>query len=394
LCETTCGESKGIYCEKHKLDNMVNVKSKTCEYEDCPTLPVYNYKGESKGIYCAKHKLDDMINVIDKTCEYNNCLKRPTFNYKGESKGIYCKKHKLDKMIDVKNKTCEYENCNTQASYGKLFNPKIHCGRHRNNNEFLYNNPKCEEDGCKIKPFYSDDNYPKRCEDHQIDGDFNIVETECKSCGLSEFINTEIGYCNSCYDHIINHVDMAKENKVGDMLEANLVQFYSSNKKPIIKKRQKKKETRILNVLSDEQIELVSHDKRVENGCHAFRPDFIIDYDSLICILEVDENQHQSYDPDCEMSRMINIHEDLGGIPVLFIRYNPDSYKDKKGMLTRGASSKREKFLLEYIRGVENRIKMNEVWDGCHCGVVYLYYDGFDQTSVEIEEIDTMQYAK
>jgi hypothetical protein len=44
----------------------------------------------------------------------------------------------------------------------------------------------------------------------------------------------------------------------------------------------------------------------------------------MVIIIEIDENQHINY--TCEDERMKMILEDLGYRPVLFIRFNPDSY--------------------------------------------------------------------
>ena len=77
--------------------------SRMCVYEDCNTRPSYNNEGESKPLYCAKHKLEDMINVINKPCIHQDCNKRPYFNYEGESKPLYCSTHQLEGMINVRN---------------------------------------------------------------------------------------------------------------------------------------------------------------------------------------------------------------------------------------------------------------------------------------------------
>ena len=41
------GESKGIYCVKHRAENMVNVKDKTCIEVGCDILPIYNLPTET-----------------------------------------------------------------------------------------------------------------------------------------------------------------------------------------------------------------------------------------------------------------------------------------------------------------------------------------------------------
>ena len=34
----------GLYCHKHKMDDMINLKVKTCAHEDCPIIPSFNFK--------------------------------------------------------------------------------------------------------------------------------------------------------------------------------------------------------------------------------------------------------------------------------------------------------------------------------------------------------------
>ena len=55
-------------------------KNRICNFQGCYTQPIYNYKGIKKGIFCSVHKLDGMINVKDRKCEYIECNKIPNFN--------------------------------------------------------------------------------------------------------------------------------------------------------------------------------------------------------------------------------------------------------------------------------------------------------------------------
>ena len=59
---------------------MINVTNKKCIYKNCIKGPNFNYVNIGKGIYCFKHKLDKMIEVKCKKSIYTDCNKRPTFN--------------------------------------------------------------------------------------------------------------------------------------------------------------------------------------------------------------------------------------------------------------------------------------------------------------------------
>ena len=50
-------------------------------------------------------------------------------------------------------------------------------------------------------------------------------------------------------------------------------------------------------------------------------------------IIEIDEHQHKngnSYTPECDKRRLNNLFTYLADRPIVFIRFNPDSYTNKK----------------------------------------------------------------
>jgi len=74
--------------------------------------------------------------------------------------------------------------------------------------------------------------------------------------------------------------------------------------------------------------EIMIFDKQT-GGCSKRRPDCYIDKFTHIVIIECDENQHR--DTNCENKRTMELFQDFGNRPVVFIRFNPDSYiKDNK----------------------------------------------------------------
>ena len=72
-------------------------------------------------------------------------------------------------------------------------------------------------------------------------------------------------------------------------------------------------------------------DKRVQDGCSARRPDLLLDLGSHIIIMEVDENKHIGYECSCENKRLMQLSQDLHHRPIVFIRFNPDSYEGADG---------------------------------------------------------------
>jgi hypothetical protein len=75
------------------------------------------------------------------------------------------------------------------------------------------------------------------------------------------------------------------------------------------------------------------HDKKVQDGCSKRRPDLLLDMGTHVIIIEIDENKHTDYDCSCENKRLMQISQDLQHRPVIFIRFNPDDYTNKDGIL-------------------------------------------------------------
>lgn len=194
----------------------------------------------------------------------------------------------------------------------------------------------------------------RRCETHKLKEDTNVVEKECMKCKLPYFIKSTETMCDSCNDFFI-------------------------------KKVQKAKETRVKNLLDSNKIKYDSYDKTLEDSCFKYRPDFVIDRGFMVIILEVDENQHKSYNCLCEQTRMINLHQHYGGVPVLFVRYNPDEYIDKNGIHIKDLK-KRESKLIDFLKGLMNRKEWAEF-----LSIKYLFYDGHDDTDTEYKIIDIVK---
>jgi hypothetical protein len=72
-------------------------------------------------------------------------------------------------------------------------------------------------------------------------------------------------------------------------------------------------------------------DKTIADGCSRRRPDLLLDLGSHIIIVEVDEHKHSAYDCSCENKRLMELSQDVGHRPIVFIRFNPDAYTDTDG---------------------------------------------------------------
>ena len=72
-------------------------------------------------------------------------------------------------------------------------------------------------------------------------------------------------------------------------------------------------------------------DKKIQDGCSLRRPDLLLELGSHVIIIEIDENKHNSYDCSCHNKRTMEISQDIGHRPVIFIRFNPDAYVNQEG---------------------------------------------------------------
>jgi hypothetical protein len=75
-------------------------------------------------------------------------------------------------------------------------------------------------------------------------------------------------------------------------------------------------------------------DKIINGGCSKRRPDLLLDLLYQVIIVEIDENQHINYDCSCENKRVMQLSQDLGHRPIIFIRFNPDGYNKNGTTIT------------------------------------------------------------
>ena len=382
------GEGKAIYCLHHKVYEMVNVVNKRCIHTGCIKQPVYNKDGEEKPIYCSAHKQNNMINVITRRCENNGCSKQPCYNYRNIKKPIFCFEHKDPTMIDVKAKRCQIEDCDKMSSYnyeGKT-NP-IYCAEHKLKNMVAVRGAKCENDGCKKRPSYNFENElkPLYCTIHKKENMVDIISRKCiyEGCNINPSFALEGDivpkYCaahkskdmidvkNSkniciekdcdkipsynfgdkknalyCSEHKkLEMIDVRhkrcktfmcdtniKDNKYEGYCARCFIHLYPDKPAP---RNYKTKEQSVADFVLNEfgQYDWIT-DKKIKDGCSKRRPDLLLDMGDQVIIVEVDENQHTDYDCSCENKRTMELSQDVGHRPMVFIRFNPDSYYENK----------------------------------------------------------------
>jgi hypothetical protein len=266
---------------------------------ECTKIPVFNLEGETKALYCGTHKKDGMVNVKSKRCL--DCSKRPLFNLEGETIALYCGTHKKDGMVNVKSKRC------IECSKQPVFNLEgetiaLYCGTHKKDGMIDVLSKRCIE--CSKQPVFNleGDTKPLYCMTHKKDGMVDVKSKRCKSTWCSTIVKKKYdGYCLFCYMNLFPDKPVARNYKTKEYA----VVEYVKTKFP--------------------DMDWVA-DKIVNGGCSRKRPDLLLDLGNQLLIVEIDENQHTDYDCSCENKRIMELSQDVGHRPIVFIRFNPDDY--------------------------------------------------------------------
>jgi len=247
---------------------MIDKKHKKCAEDGCSLIPSYAVSSSKTPLYCKAHAKEDMVNVKHKKCEESGCMTHPSYNYANENKPRYCKQHKLEVMIDV-----------------------VH--------------QRCMVDDCFIRPIYNsiNENRPLYCLYHKTSDMIDVASKKCKSewCINRNYSTKYDEYCIYCFVHLFPDKPASKNYKTK---EKGVVEYVT---------------TMFPNVTW-------VADKRVMDGCSKRRPDLFVDLGYQIIVIEVDENQHTQYDSTCENKRIMELSQDVGHRPIIFIRFNPDQY--------------------------------------------------------------------
>lgn len=168
-------------------------------------------------------------------------------------------------------------------------------------------NKTCIYENCEIRPNYNKkgEKIPLYCNNHKLDG---MIDVKHKTC-INDWCYTQLsnkkydGYCLYCFINMFPDKPISRNYKTK---EYSVVEFVKNN--------------------------FTNYDwncdKKIQDGCSKRRPDLLLDIGEQIIIIEIDENQHIDYDCSCENKRTMELSQDVGHRPIVFIRFNPDDYKN------------------------------------------------------------------
>ena len=203
---------------------------------------------------------------------------------------------------------------------------------------------------CKELAIYGINFVPRHCETHKTGEDANLVERNCISCNLLMILNSD-DKCEYCEPDKFKSGRLAKQNAIMDYLDYRGLKGTST-------------------------------DITINRGeCGLERPDRVYETPSYALIFECDERQHADRQCSCEQIRMVNIGQSFGGLPVYFIRWNPDDYTPMNARSNPDELKKRNKLVGDYIESIlEGKTKLP---DKSLVSALYMYYDDWNGIAKE-----------
>ena len=250
-------------------------------------------------------------------------------------------------------KLCEFQNCRNQASYGEFFSKPIRCKDHKCDYKLV--SMICIHEGCKVRPVYNTEGETKAlyCLIHKLEGMVDVKHNTCKA-GFCKGTRANIkykGYCTHCYQNLFPK----------DPLTLQI--------------RSKTKEIAVRDFINY-NFEGFQHDKPLWTGNCDCTHKRRIDHrkligNTLLCI-ETDENQHKNYDGKDEEIRYDDLFMLHGG-KFIYIRFNPDKFKDKNGKSINPMLYTRLPILQEEIKKQIRRIETEKNIELLE--IIKLYYN-------------------
>jgi len=327
------GIDKKQFCLSHIEEGMYKLsKDKECKEDECKITPSYGFEN-SIAEYCKLHKKDNMVQLFQK-CITDNCKERARYNLDGEKGSRYCSLHKTIDMKDNTKRICIEDNCTEEAYYNVKYNHNgIYCSLHKKDNMCSNKNKICKYGDCLINAYFGTKDNPKQyCVTHKYEKiHFNYTSKTCMACNLYE-VKREPFLCSYCNP---DRHSKTKEIEVVKFLRENNIQFI--------------------------------HNKSTGYKYGRYYPDILINCDTHFIVVEVDEGQHKQYDKECEYIRMNNVYL-AKGLPVVFIRFNPDDFKVNNTRNKTVLKTKLKK-LLKVIEEYKDKENINFI------ELIYMYFD-------------------
>ena len=299
-----------------------------------------------------------------RTCVSPGCTQRAISSAEPDGRMSHCLKHASADMWAAPSRRCVAEDCRRLAYYNVLGQTARYCPQHATANMVLHPRRQCQEPLCHQPATHGRPRAPEHCEVHRRPGDVGVLMKPCASCGLEALVSPDTAHCEDCDDFFHPY------------------------------RRLKRSEMELKAALTQAGLTFV-HDRAVAGGvCGARdRPDFTLDLDFCYVLVENDERQHTSYtcpvtcscppglrDCSCSQARMLDISAALG-TPCIWLRFNPDAYRDAQGRPGRVPRTERHSALIAHIQALRQR---GPAGLRGFATVSYMYYSGQDNAEERI----------
>ena len=322
---------KRIHCRDHKADEEFNLDAKYCSDATCTTIAIYGEKGGD--MYCLAHKPEDAVTTRP-VCADEECNRPPTCGF---DKATHCKAHKEEGMADLVNKICSDAECEMHASYG-FDGEKTKCREHAEEGMCCLHHGTCVECNKRAR-FGLPGGKGTHCIDHRTDMMVDVVCNICRDIECNSF--AIYGMQNERASHCAVHAEPGMIN-----MSTNLCTYEGcdvrvhpeqgtgtlcANHDTVKRRGVRVKEVKIAHFLKSEDMVWNSWNREITDiricADVGYRPDFVFERYTHTVVLECDELQHSPKGYSCDNKRMVDIFNSYGGLPVVFIRFNPDRYK-------------------------------------------------------------------
>ena len=332
------GVKPAIYCASCKEENMVNVKARRCKCGK--NRPHFNFAG-NLAEFCKDCRLKGMVDVKSVRCVCGKS--QPTFGVEGQT-ARHCKACKTDGMTQLRSKKCFCGKVTPTVAVPGASKP-THCATCKTDGMVYVFASRCVC-GKVVVPVYGfpGDQKATCCSVCRRPGMKNITARLCR-CGLAQ---PSYGYlsegkaicCSSCKQEDMENIYARRCSEEGcDIILMNGQQYcanHDTEKKRVTKRKEFILGHHLKDVISMLFTAWNKMPKNARECGGAYRPDFVYVLDHYIIIVECDEFQHNNYDISCDRKRMVDLFNAYGGMPILFIRWNPDPFKvDGRTRVTR-----------------------------------------------------------
>ena len=316
------------HCGSCKTETMLIIRNNVCQHGGCNEVPNYGELPNGPILlencvqYCETHKQPNTYNLLkstsavgreggfigQKVCKHQTCERKAAWGYAGQVRPtrtgylalndvyIFCGDHRKEDMIYV---IGYYKRCRGVIASGL-----------KDLDECPYGNGGNEK-------------YKVEYEKHAEWGMYRDYRYFCSECFLRSFPDDPRN---------INIKTKSKELRVQKMLQTEFPSYTFIHNKPIW---------------------------TGECECtHRRRIDFRTLIGNTLLAVEVDEDQHKMYKEgeDIRYNDLFMVHSGKW----IFIRYNPDSYKNEKGKLVKPADTYRLGILKDCIQTHIQRIQSEE----------------------------------